>query len=98
MFVIPDIPNWAAAIRSLTVLVMISSTSSQLTSKTPTLDLMTVRLVISSLCVFISLSGPTGDLSLLWANEIRIRGSFRCHKAITELVQTGDLVVSSLTP
>lgn len=42
-FFIPDIPNCAVAIRSLTALVMISSTSSLLTSKTPTLDLMTVR-------------------------------------------------------
>lgn len=42
MFVILDILNCAVATRSLTVLVMISSTSSLLTSKTPTLDLMTV--------------------------------------------------------
>lgn len=42
MFVIPGIPNCVVPIRSPIVLVMIFSTSSLLTSKTPTLDLMTV--------------------------------------------------------
>lgn len=58
MFVIPDFPNCAVAIRSLTVLAMISSTSSLLTLKTPTLDLMTVR---NCLCVWLG-----GDVDVSW--------------------------------